>query len=151
MIPLLADTNTQDYDIIAIQEAWRNPSAPTSLSSHQSGFYLLYRPGSDTRVCFYVNDLIDNDSWELEFTSADMCILKIKTYTEGVMETFMSIICITYLPPPIHPLTVPRPYRRLGACLPPMRITYYLEISTCIIPYGMVPQDLHNTLLLINY
>ena len=87
MIPLLADTKTQDYDIIAIQEPWRNPSAPTSLSSHQSGFHLLYCPGGDARVCFYVNDLIDTDSWEVEFTSADMCTLKIKTYTEGVMET----------------------------------------------------------------
>ena len=86
MIPLLADTNTQDYDIIAIQEPWRNPSAPTSLSSHQSGFHLLYRPGGDTRVCFYINDSIDTDSWEVEFPSADMCTLKIETCTEGAAE-----------------------------------------------------------------
>ena len=38
-------------------------------------------------MCFYVNDLIDTNSWKVEFTSADMCTLKIKTYTEGVMET----------------------------------------------------------------
>ena len=79
MLPLLADPNTQDYDIIAIQEPWRNPFAPTTLSSHQSGFHLLYRPNGDTRVCFYINDSIDPDSWEVEFPSADMCTLIIRT------------------------------------------------------------------------
>ena len=78
MLPLLADPNTQDYDIIAIQEPWRNPFAPTTLSSHQSGFHPLYRNG-DTRVCFYINDSIDPDSWEVEFPSADMCTLIIRT------------------------------------------------------------------------
>ena len=56
MIPLLADERTRSYDIIAIQESWRNPHAATSLSSHHSGFHLLYRSGADTRVCFYIND-----------------------------------------------------------------------------------------------
>ena len=79
MLPLLADPNTQDYDIIAIQEPLCNPFAPTTLSSHQSGFHLLYRPNGDTRVCFYINDSIDPDSWEVEFLSADMCALIIRT------------------------------------------------------------------------
>ena len=62
MLPLLADQNTQDYDIIATQEPWRNPSIPITLSSHQSRFHLLYRLNGDTRVCFYINDTIDPDS-----------------------------------------------------------------------------------------
>ena len=78
MLPLLADPNTQDYDIIAIQEPWRNPSIPTTLISYQSGFHLLYRPNRDTRVCFYINNTIDPDSWEVEYRSADMCTLKIR-------------------------------------------------------------------------
>ena len=78
MLHLLADPNTQDYDIIAIQELWRNPSIPTTLSSHQSGFHLLFHPNRDTRVCFYINDTIDPDYWEVEYPSADMCTLKIR-------------------------------------------------------------------------
>ena len=62
MIPLLAEKSIQDYDIIAIQEPWRNPFAPTTLSSHQSGFHLLYHPGGDIRVCFYINNVIDPES-----------------------------------------------------------------------------------------
>ena len=78
MIPLLADPRTQEYDIIAVQEPWRNPHAATTLSSYQSGFHLLYRPGGDTRVCFYVNDRIDPDSWDVNYPSADLCSLAIK-------------------------------------------------------------------------
>lgn len=48
MIPLLANPRTQEYDIIAIQEPWRNPTVPTTLNSHQSGFHLLYRPDGNT-------------------------------------------------------------------------------------------------------
>ena len=78
MIPLLADPRTQEYDIIAVQEPWRNPHAATTLSSYQSGFHLLYRPGGDTKVCFYVNDRIDPDSWDVSYPSADLCSLAIK-------------------------------------------------------------------------
>jgi exonuclease III len=78
MIPLLADSNIQDFDVIAIQEPWRNPSVPTTLSSSQSGFHLLYRPGGDTRVCFYVNDKLDTNSWDVEYPTADICTLKLK-------------------------------------------------------------------------
>ena len=62
MISLLADKNIQDYDIIAIQKPWCNPSAPTTLSSHQSGFHLLYCLGEDIRVCFYINNFINPES-----------------------------------------------------------------------------------------
>lgn len=62
MIPFLADPRIQNYDIIAIQEPWRNPLAPTILSAYQCGFHLLYRPGGDTRVCFYINEAIDLES-----------------------------------------------------------------------------------------
>lgn len=80
MISLLADSRLQDYDIIAIQEPWKNPFGATTLSSHQSGFHLLYKPEGDTRVCFYINESIDPDSWEIEYPSADFCTLKIKIH-----------------------------------------------------------------------
>ena len=86
MIFLLAEKSIQDYNIIAIQEPWRNLSAPTTLSSHQSGFYLLYHLGGDTCVCFYINDTINPESWEMEFPLPDMCTLKIITYTNGVSK-----------------------------------------------------------------
>lgn len=81
MIPLLADAATKKFDIIAVQEPWHNPHMATTLSSHQSGFHLLYRPGGDTRVCFYVSDKIKLDSWEVELPSADLCTLSMQLRT----------------------------------------------------------------------
>jgi hypothetical protein len=62
MILLLADSNIQNFDVIAIQESWRNFFVSTTLSFSQSDFHLLYRPDEDTRVCFYVNDKLDTNS-----------------------------------------------------------------------------------------
>ena len=87
MIPLLADPRTQNYDIIAVQEPWRNPNVPTTLNSYQSGFHLLYRPGGDTRVCFYVNANINPSSWDVEYPSADICTLTITVHTGITAKT----------------------------------------------------------------
>lgn len=62
MILLLPDPKLQEYNIVAIQEPWRNPQGATILNLHRSRFHLLYRPGGDTRVCFYINKKIDPDS-----------------------------------------------------------------------------------------
>jgi hypothetical protein len=78
MILLLADSNIQDFDVIAIQELWRNFFVSTTLSSSQSGFHLLYRPGEDTRICFYVNDKLNTNSWDVEYLTVDICTLKLK-------------------------------------------------------------------------
>ena len=72
MIPLLANKNVQNYNIIAIQELWRNSSAPTMLSFYQSGFHFLYQPAGDTCVCFYINIAINPESWKVEFPSPNM-------------------------------------------------------------------------------
>lgn len=87
IIPLLADSRIQDYNIIVIQELWHNPLAPTTPSSHQSGFYFLYCSGGNTRVCFYVNKAIDPESWEVSFLSPDICTLKIITQTKDSIQT----------------------------------------------------------------
>ena len=86
IIPLLAEKSIQDYNIIAIQEPWHNPSAPTTLSSHQSGFHLFYCPESNTCVCFYINNTINPESWKVEFPLPNMCTLKIITYTNRVSK-----------------------------------------------------------------
>ena len=119
MIPLLADQRVQNYDVIAIQEPWRNPNGPTTLSSFQSGFHLLYRPGGDTRVCFYINEKIDPESWEIEFPSSDICTLKIKI-KEQENEKTMHIHNV-YNPSPISyssidsPSSIPILSRQLAA------------------------------------
>ena len=78
MIPLLADKRLQEYDVLAIQEPWKSDFVPTSYNPRDSGFHLLFKPGGDTRVCFYISTRIDPERWEVEYPSPDMCNLKIQ-------------------------------------------------------------------------
>ena len=111
IIPLLADPKAQEYDIIAIQELWQNPAVSTTLSPYQSDFHLLYKPGNDTRVCFYINNKIDSESWEVTYPLADMCSLALTVYSHD--EPKIIHIHNIYNPSPVSytlldsPLTIP--------------------------------------------
>lgn len=59
MIFLLADDRIRDYDILAIQEPWRNCVVSTSYNPFNSGFHLAYAKSKDTRSCFYINKKLD--------------------------------------------------------------------------------------------
>jgi hypothetical protein len=76
MISLLADKNIQNYDVIAIQKFWRNLFASISLNSSQSDFHLLYRLKDDIKICFYVNDQINIESWKVEYFTIDLSVFK---------------------------------------------------------------------------
>jgi hypothetical protein len=76
MISLLADKNFQDYNVIAIQKFWRNLFASISLSSNQNDFHLLYKSKDDIKICFYVNNQINIESWKIEYFTIDFNVLK---------------------------------------------------------------------------
>ena len=107
LIPLLSDKRTQDFDIIAIQEPWKNPTTSLLLNPYQSGFHLLYKPGGDTRVCFYINNKIDPESWEVEYPSKDMSTLKIKVKIGN--GTKMIHIHNVYNPSPLSTSSITSP------------------------------------------
>lgn len=58
-VPLLNDIRVQEFDIIAIQEPWRNGFAAKTYNPGNSHFHLVYCPEEATRVCLYVNKCID--------------------------------------------------------------------------------------------
>ena len=88
MISLLIDEEIKSYDIIAIQKSWRNSHVITSLNSHHSEFHLLFRSNVDTKVCFYINDQIDLNSWEIEYSTSNLSILTVKTLVDSETQTF---------------------------------------------------------------
>ena len=55
MAPLLADEKVWKYDIIAIQEPWRNTFQAATFHSVRDRFDLVYNTQGNTRVCFFVN------------------------------------------------------------------------------------------------
>ncbi len=76
MISLFVDKNIQDYNVIAIQKSWRNLFASISLSNNQNDFHLLYKSRNDIKICFYVNDQINIESWKIEYSTIDLSVLK---------------------------------------------------------------------------
>ena len=79
MAPLLADPRTHEFDIIAIQEPWKNPHIETTYCPTRSPFYLLYPPEGRARSCFLINKKLDITSWELGPLTPDLCSLQIRT------------------------------------------------------------------------
>jgi len=59
LTPLLADLKIQQFDIIAIQEPWKNPKINTSYNPVTSGFHLAYINSPDTRACLYISKKFD--------------------------------------------------------------------------------------------
>jgi hypothetical protein len=78
MILLLTDNNIQNFDVIAIQKLWWNFFVSTTLSFSQSDFHLLYKSDEDTRVCFYVNDKLNTNNWDVKYLTIDIWTLKLK-------------------------------------------------------------------------
>ena len=107
MIPLLEDEEIKKYDVLAIQEPWRNPYVPTTYNPSTSGFHLIYNENQNTRVCFYVNKNIDINDWSVEFPSPDMATLMLNVYENDVKK----IICISnvYNPSPTSPSSANSP------------------------------------------
>lgn len=82
MITFFADFKIQEYNIIAIQKPWQNPTVTIILSSYQSNFHLFYKLDGNTQVCFYINNKIDFGSWEVSYSSSDMCCLALTVYAK---------------------------------------------------------------------
>ena len=63
MATLMRDTRALEYDIIAIQEPWRNPFVEATHYLAKDVFYLCYPPndakGRPARVCFFINKRLD--------------------------------------------------------------------------------------------
>ena len=71
MAPLLESRQTQDFDILAIQEPWTNPFQPTTYNPANSQFYLAYPPEAG-RACLYINKRLDLNSWQYTSASPDV-------------------------------------------------------------------------------
>jgi hypothetical protein len=75
MAPFLDDPEVRNYDILAIQEPYRNPYMATSYCPRDAGFHLAYLSEEAPRVCFYISTKFDTQSWRVEHHSQDLCTL----------------------------------------------------------------------------
>ncbi|EDN04471.1 predicted protein [Histoplasma mississippiense (nom. inval.)] len=66
-----------DYDILAIQEPWRNPFIETSYHPLKAQFQLTYLANAATRVCLYISKRINPGTWSVSYISKDIISLQI--------------------------------------------------------------------------
>jgi hypothetical protein len=93
----------QEYDVLAIQEPWRNPFIATSYNHLRAHFQLTYLDDAATRVCLYINKRIDLGTWSVSFITKDIIALAItnptlhnrlhviNVYNEVVTDTFYDL------------------------------------------------------------
>jgi hypothetical protein len=78
MISLLTNFQMKEYDVLTIQEFWRNVCVSTLYNSHTNNFHLTYDEKNNVHVCLYVNIKINVDDWTMIFYSSNVCSIKLK-------------------------------------------------------------------------
>jgi hypothetical protein len=86
MISLLIDSIVRQYDVLIIQESWRNACVSTSYNSFNIDFHLTYHSDDDVRICFYVNTKLDVNRWSMNFSFDDVCTLEIRIVDDRVIN-----------------------------------------------------------------
>lgn len=76
-----------DYDILAIQEPYRNTFQHTTHHPAKGHFHLLYMDSGGTRTCIFVNKRIDPASWNIHFVNEDICVLRLQT-ARGLLSLY---------------------------------------------------------------
>uniref|UniRef100_A0A8H7K2N2 RNase H type-1 domain-containing protein n=1 Tax=Bionectria ochroleuca TaxID=29856 RepID=A0A8H7K2N2_BIOOC len=75
---LFKDARVREYDILAIQEPWRNPFITTTYHPLKTDFQLTYFNDAATRVCLYINKRIDPSTWSVSHISKDINYLSLR-------------------------------------------------------------------------
>ena len=68
-----------NYDILAIQEPYRNPFQNTTYHPAKDRFHLLYFDSGDTRTCIFVNKKIDPGTWNIRYVNGDIGVFHLNT------------------------------------------------------------------------
>jgi hypothetical protein len=84
MIFMLANSKIRDYDILTIQEFWRNVCVFTSYNSFIVDFHLTYEEKDDVKICFYINVKLNVNDWSIEHVSFNVCIIKLKIIQKNI-------------------------------------------------------------------
>jgi hypothetical protein len=88
----MADAFNRDeiygYDILAIQEPYRNPFQNTTYHPAKDRFHLLYLDSESTRTCLFISKRIDPSTWNAKHINKDICVLQLKTPDQGQFSLY---------------------------------------------------------------
>lgn len=77
MADLFQDPRVLRYDVLIVQEPWRNLYITTSYHPLKEHFQLTYLEDVTTRVYFYINKRIDPSTWSVSYITKDIIALEI--------------------------------------------------------------------------
>jgi hypothetical protein len=84
LIGLLDDLRIARYDILAIQEPWRNRYNQEGYNPRNSPFYLIETTSEKTRTAIYVNKRIPKSRISEIYKDTDLISLKMSTTKEDI-------------------------------------------------------------------
>ena len=86
MLEIFAEEKNLEFDIIAIQEPWRNSQSNTTCNPVPDRFELLYFNDVATRTAMYVNKSIALASWSVVHYNTDFSMLKLRSSDERIIH-----------------------------------------------------------------
>lgn len=101
MASFLRDPKVLEYDIIAVQEPWRNPYTATTHNPIAQQYHLMFPKDTreqPARICFFISKRLDSTGWRFEDHCRDVGSLTIKAKNETEEEKEI-IIYNVYNPP----------------------------------------------------
>src|SRR5436190_10124768 len=78
MASFLRDKAIEEFDIIAIQEPWKNPYQNTTHNPCSHHFDLVYHDSHEARICTLINKRIPKSKWTAFHHSPDLTTIKIE-------------------------------------------------------------------------
>ena len=134
MASLLRDKRIIKYDILAIQEPWRNPFMNTTHNPIPQHFELAYHNHRKTRVCFFINKRIGSSQWSVTHHTPDLSTLELRWGRRTRQSS--STTCITPSPPLSQQTVLSQHFRRQWADGDKWN-RWWSETSTCITHTGV--------------
>lgn len=86
MIPLFESEGIAEYDILLIQEPWRNSFQPTTNNRLSQHFELHYMPSIATRVCLFINKRIALSTYSVAHHSKDLVTMKLRLTDDRIIN-----------------------------------------------------------------
>lgn len=75
---MLRDPRIADFDILAIQEPWRNPFSATTHHPAKDCYPPDGTAGLPARECFFVNERLDHAAWQFASHGRDACTITMR-------------------------------------------------------------------------
>ena len=90
MITLLHEMRIRNYDILMIQKSWRHYERTKTYNSRDIDFTLK---NNEKKICFYVNNRIDDNNWHSTWHSENIkiIILQLRRQSEKFSQNSMNM------------------------------------------------------------